>query len=47
MCAQIMRRMLVDAARKLATGKHCGSFGRIELSGIPDSTVRKDRDLLV
>ncbi len=47
MCAQIMRRILVDAARKRATGKHGGAFGRIELSEVPDLSVRKDRDLLV
>jgi hypothetical protein len=47
MCAQIMRRILVDAARKRATGKHGGGFGRIELSEVPDLSVRKDRDLLV
>lgn len=45
--AQIMRRILVDAARKRATGKHGGGFGRIELSEVPDLSVRKDRDLLV
>jgi RNA polymerase sigma factor (TIGR02999 family) len=47
MCARIMRRILVDAARKRATGKHGGGFGRIELSEVPDLSVRKDRDLLV
>lgn len=30
-----------------ATVKHGGGFGRIELSEVPDLTVRKDRDLLV
>ena len=47
MCAQIMRRILVDAARKRATAKHGGGLGRIELSEVPDLSVRKDRDLLV
>jgi RNA polymerase sigma-70 factor, ECF subfamily len=46
MCAQMMRRILVDAARKRASGKHGGGFGRIELSEVPDLSVRKDRDLL-
>ena len=46
MCAQMMRRILVDAARKRATGKHGGGLGRIELSEVPDLSVRKDRDLL-
>jgi RNA polymerase sigma factor (TIGR02999 family) len=47
MCAQMMRRILVDAARKRATGKHGGGFGRIELSEVPDLSARQDRDLLV
>jgi RNA polymerase sigma factor (TIGR02999 family) len=47
MCAQIMRRILVDAARKRATSKHGGGFGRIELSEVPDFSVHKNRDLLV
>ena len=46
MCAQIMRRILVDAARKRATGKHGGGYGRVELNEVPDLSVRKDRDLL-
>jgi RNA polymerase sigma-70 factor (ECF subfamily) len=46
MCAQIMRRILVDAARKRATVKHGGGCGRIELSEVPDLSVRKDRDLI-
>jgi RNA polymerase sigma-70 factor (ECF subfamily) len=46
MCAQIMRRILVDAARKRASGKHGGGLGRIELTEVPDLCVRKDRDLL-
>ena len=46
MCAQMMRRILVDAARKRATGKYGGGAARIELSEVPDLTVRKDRDLL-
>jgi RNA polymerase sigma factor (TIGR02999 family) len=47
MCAQIMRRILVDAARKRATSKHGGAFERIELSEVPDLAIRRDRDLLV
>ena len=46
MCAQMMRRILVDAARKRATVKHGGGLGHIELSEIADFSVRKDRDLL-
>jgi RNA polymerase sigma factor (TIGR02999 family) len=47
MCAQMMRRILVDAARKRATGKHGGGAARIELSDVPDLSVGKDRDLLL
>ena len=47
MCAQMMRRILVDAARKRATGKHGGGGARIELSDVSNLSVRKDRDLLV
>ena len=46
MCAQMMRRILVDAARKRATAKHGGGFGRIELSRGSGLECRKDRDLL-
>ena len=46
MCAQMMRRILVDAARKRATGKHGGGAARIELSDVPDLSIQKDRDLL-
>ncbi len=42
-----MRRILVDAARKRATGKHGGGLGRIELSEVPDLSARKDGYLLV
>ena len=45
-CAQIMRRILVDAARKRATAKHGGDFGRIELSEVADLSDRKDRELI-
>ena len=47
MCARMMRRILVDAARKRATGKHGGGAARIELSEVPDLSARQDRDLLV
>ncbi len=33
-------------ARKRSTGKHGGDLGPIELSEVPDFSVRKDRDLL-
>jgi hypothetical protein len=34
-CAQIKRRILVDAARKRAAPKHGGGLGRIELTEVP------------
>lgn len=45
-CAQIMRRILVDAARKRATSKHGGGLGRIELGEVHDLSDGKDRELL-
>ncbi|HXK05409.1 MAG TPA: ECF-type sigma factor [Verrucomicrobiae bacterium] len=45
-CARMMRRILVDAARKRATGKHGGGAARIELSEVPGLSVPKDRELL-
>ncbi len=45
-CAQIMRRILVDAARKRAAVKHGGDLGRIELIEAPDLSDRTDRDLI-
>src|SRR5262249_39641464 len=47
LCAQIMRRILVDAARKRAAGKHGAGLSRIELTEVPDLSARGDRDLLV
>jgi RNA polymerase sigma-70 factor, ECF subfamily len=46
MCAQIMRRILVDAARKRATVKHGGELGRVELGDAPDFSKPKDRELI-
>jgi RNA polymerase sigma factor (TIGR02999 family) len=45
-CAQIMRRILVDAARKRATARHGGGLGRIELTEVPDFSGHKDRELI-
>jgi RNA polymerase sigma factor (TIGR02999 family) len=45
-CAQMMRRILVDAARKRATAKHGGDLGRMDLTEVPDLSDRKDRDLI-
>lgn len=45
-CAQIMRRILVDAARKRATVKHGGALGRVDLAEAPDLSGGKDRELI-
>jgi RNA polymerase sigma factor (TIGR02999 family) len=45
-CAQIMRRILVDAARKRGTVKHGGGLGRVELGDAPDLSSRKDHELI-
>jgi RNA polymerase sigma factor (TIGR02999 family) len=45
-CAQIMRRILVDAARKRAMAKHGGGLGRLDLTEVPDLSDRKDRELI-
>jgi RNA polymerase sigma factor (TIGR02999 family) len=45
-CAQMMRRILVDEARKRATLKHGGDLGRVELSDAFDLSAGKDRELI-
>lgn len=45
-CAQMMRHILVDAARKRSTGKHGGGLRRIDLADAPDLGDGKDRELL-
>ena len=51
MCARMMRRILVDAARKRATGKHGGGLNRIELEeGLhitQGQTRSQDKELIV
>jgi RNA polymerase sigma-70 factor, ECF subfamily len=48
LCAQMMRRILVDAARKRAAGRHGGGLGRIDLDDLldPDLNGNKDRRLI-
>jgi RNA polymerase sigma factor (TIGR02999 family) len=43
-CAQMMRRILVDAARKRATSRHGGGLGRIDLDDIPNLDLSKRND---
>lgn len=45
-CAQIMRRILVDAARKRMSSKRGGGLVRIELDESFDVAQEKDRQLL-
>ncbi len=43
-CAQMMRRILVDAARKRATSKHGGGLGRIQLDDAAHLYPSQDND---
>jgi RNA polymerase sigma factor (TIGR02999 family) len=45
-CAQIMRRILVDAARRRSTTKRGGGFKRIDPLQVPDLSYQKDRRLI-
>ncbi|MGO9259498.1 MAG: sigma-70 family RNA polymerase sigma factor [Bryobacteraceae bacterium] len=45
-CAQIMRRILVDAARRRSTTKHGGGLKRIDLDEIPEPGSPKDSRLI-
>src|SRR5271155_3648390 len=45
-CAQIMRRILVDAARKRSATKHGGGLARINLSDVPYLSHPKDDRLI-
>lgn len=45
-CAQLMRRILLDAARRRSTSKRGGGMGRINMDEAPDLSAKKDRQLL-
>jgi RNA polymerase sigma factor (TIGR02999 family) len=47
-CAQIMRRILVDAARKRAASRHGGGLGRVHLDDVThlDPSPKKDKQLI-
>jgi RNA polymerase sigma factor (TIGR02999 family) len=45
-CAQIMRRILVDAARRRSTARHGGGLKRIDLDEIPGPGNPKDSRLI-
>ena len=44
--ANMMRRILVDAARARARGKRGGSAQRVDLDEIPDISTRRDPELI-
>src|SRR5580693_10406969 len=43
-CAQMMRRILVDAARKRAASRHGGKLGRIHLDELAHLKLSQDND---
>ena len=43
-CAQMMRHILVDAARKRAASRHGGGMGRIHLDDVPGLNLSKGND---
>jgi RNA polymerase sigma factor (TIGR02999 family) len=43
-CAQMMRRILVDAARKRAASKHGGGMGRIHLDDVAHLNLSQEND---
>lgn len=45
-CAKIMRRILVDAARARATAKRGGSARRVSIEDIPEPVLEKGIDLI-
>lgn len=45
-CAQLMRRILVDAARARCALKRGGDRGRIDLDELPDLSSQRDKQLI-
>jgi len=45
-CAQIMRRILVDAARKRSTVRRGGGMARTNISEVPDASLTRDSRLI-
>ena len=43
-CAQMMRRILVDAARKRAASRHGGGLGRIQLDDVAHLKLNQEND---
>ncbi len=46
LCAQLMRRILVDAARARCAAKRGGERGRIDLDELPDMGSQRDKQLI-
>ena len=46
LCAQLMRRILVDAARARSALKRGGDQGRIDLDELPDLACKRDKQLI-
>lgn len=46
MCAQLMRRILVDAARARTALKRGGHLGRIDFDDLPDLSSQRDKQLI-
>lgn len=45
-CSQMMRRILVDGARRRSALRHGGGMGRIDVHDLPDLTNAKDHRLI-
>jgi RNA polymerase sigma-70 factor, ECF subfamily len=45
-CAQLMRRILLDAARRRTTSKRGGNLDRVDLQDALDLSPKKDRQLI-
>jgi len=45
-CAQLMRRILVDAARARSALKRGGDLGRIDFDELPDLSKQRDKQLI-
>ena len=44
--AQVMRRILLERARKRATAKRGGGFNRVDLTQVPDLSSSRERELI-
>lgn len=44
--AQVMRRVLLEGARKRATAKRGGGWGRVDITALPDPLTQRSEDLI-